>query len=200
MMFTDIPERTLNRMRELEAMDQADRQDGTAHLDRLRQIPQETGRFLALMAACAPQGNWLEIGTSAGYSSLWLSLACRARGKMLTTYEILPQKIALARETLSEADVESLVQLEEGDGLMALKGADGLAFCFLDADKPRSMEYLEEVTTRLVPGGLFLVDNAISHQDIMGKMIEVAAADSRLDSTVIPVGKGVLTCRLTDET
>ncbi len=71
------------RMQALEAMDAADRSDGTPHAKRLRQIPPETGRFLAILAASAPAGNLVEVGTSAGYSALWLSLACRARGDVL---------------------------------------------------------------------------------------------------------------------
>ena len=90
-MFHEIPEPILRKMVALESRDAADRLDGTPRLDRLRQIPPETGRFLALLAASAPDGAWIEIGTSAGYSALWLVLACRATGRILTTFEVLPQ-------------------------------------------------------------------------------------------------------------
>ena len=72
----------MTRMRILEEQDAADRVDGTPRLERLRQIPPETGRFLALMLAGAPQGEVLEIGTSAGYSTLWLTLT----GRPVTTF------------------------------------------------------------------------------------------------------------------
>lgn len=67
-MFHDIPGAVLARMQELEAIDAHDREDGTPRLKRLRQIPPETGRFIALLAASSPSGRWIEIGTSAGYS------------------------------------------------------------------------------------------------------------------------------------
>ncbi len=54
-------------MDELEKKDAADRVDGTARFERLRQIPPVTGKFLALLAASTPDGAWIEIGTSAGY-------------------------------------------------------------------------------------------------------------------------------------
>ncbi len=57
-------------MRELEIIDSMDRNDGTPRLKRLRQNPPETGRLLALIAASAPQGEYIEIGTSGGYSTL----------------------------------------------------------------------------------------------------------------------------------
>jgi predicted O-methyltransferase YrrM len=66
-MFHDVPEWIHQTMEELERRDAIDRVDATAMLDRLRQIPPQTGQFLALLAASAPKGSWIEIGTSAGY-------------------------------------------------------------------------------------------------------------------------------------
>jgi len=68
-MFHHIPQRMTDRMRYLEGVDAQDRTDGTPHKKRLRQIPEETGRFIALLAACVPQGLHVEIGASAGYLS-----------------------------------------------------------------------------------------------------------------------------------
>lgn len=66
-MFHDLPESIRRQMDELEKKDAADRVDGTARFERLRQIPPVTGKFLALLAASTPDGAWIEIGTSAGY-------------------------------------------------------------------------------------------------------------------------------------
>ncbi len=88
-----------------------------SRLQRLRQIPPETGKFLALLAANAPEGDIIEIGTSAGYSTLWLALACEQSGRKLTTYEILPEKAALARATFQLAQMNETVQFVEGDAL-----------------------------------------------------------------------------------
>ena len=85
-------------MADLEEKDKIDREDGTIRLKRLRQIPPETGRFLALMAMLAPEGKFIEIGTSAGYSTLWIILACKERNQSIQTFEILPEKIILAKE------------------------------------------------------------------------------------------------------
>jgi caffeoyl-CoA O-methyltransferase len=79
--FHDIPEPMLARMAQLEETDARDRTDGTARLERLRQVPREVGRFVALLAAGAPAGRWVEIGTSAGYSTLWLALAAARSGR-----------------------------------------------------------------------------------------------------------------------
>ncbi len=98
-MFHAIPAVLNARMQELEAIDKADRKNGTPRLQRLRQVSRETGQFLAILAAAAPTGSVIEIGTSAGYSALWLALGCAARGAAITTFEKLPDKAALARQT-----------------------------------------------------------------------------------------------------
>lgn len=133
-MFHDIPSLILARMRDLEDIDARDRRDDTPQAQRLRQIPPETGRFLALLLASAPPGMVLEVGTSAGYSSLWLSLACRERGDTLTTFEVHPNKIELARQTFHLAGMENLVQLVEGDVRQHLAAYTRTAFCFMDAE------------------------------------------------------------------
>ncbi len=81
-MFHNIPKPIRDRMEFLEETDTRDRQDGTPRLERLRQIPPKTGRLLALMAASAPQGEFVEIGTSAGYSGKSMqALKCNPNAK-----------------------------------------------------------------------------------------------------------------------
>jgi len=193
--FHDIPEAIHLKMQELENRDAVDRVDGTARLDRLRQIPAETGQFLALLAASTPEGTWIEIGTSAGYSALWLALACRERGQSLTTFEILPSKSAMAAETIAAAQVGDVVTLVEGDFLAHVGRLTDIGFCFLDAEKEVYGSCYEAVVPRMVPGAMLVADNAISHQTDLQPMLNVALSDSRVDSLVVPIGKGELVCR-----
>jgi len=185
----------LDRMRELERMDACDRADGTSRLKRLRQIPPEAGRFIALLAAAAPAGRCLEIGTSAGYSTLWLALACRARGGKVTTYEILEEKAELARQTFAAAGAGDVVELIHGDALDHLPGGDGIAFCFLDAEKEIYDRCYEALVPALTPGGFLVADNAISHEAALRPMLDRALQDERVDALIVPIGKGELVCR-----
>ena len=180
-------------MTRLEALDAVDREDGTPRLERLRQIPPETGRFLALLAASAPPGKMIEIGASAGYSALWLSLARRP----LTTFEVLTAKADLAAETLRAAGVDSLVKLVEGDARDFLAEEDGIAFCFLDAEKEVYADCYEAVIPQLVSGGLLVADNAINHRETLQPMLDRALDDPRVDAVIVPIGKGELVCRKT---
>lgn len=194
-MFHDIPDNLMEQMRTLEEIDARDREDGTPVHQRLRQVPRETGRFLALMAASAPAGHYLEIGTSAGYSSLWIALALRSRGLKLTTYEIIEEKILLARDSLHKAGLEEVVDVVQGDARKHLKQRKGVAFCFLDAEKDVYAQCYESLVPNLVPGGILIADNVTSHKEQLRGFTERAMSDVRVDSMIVRIGKGLLLCR-----
>jgi caffeoyl-CoA O-methyltransferase len=194
-MFHDMRTSILQRMKELEEIDAADRGDGTPRMQRLRQIPPDTGKFIALLAATAPVGTYIEVGTSAGYSSLWLALACEKLGRHLITFEVLPEKARLARETFSRAGVENSVQLIEADARRQLHAYEDIAFCFLDAEKEVYAECYELIIPRMVSGGILVADNAINHRETLEPMLQNALNDRRVDALIVPIGKGELVCR-----
>jgi len=191
-------------MNELEEIDLRDRSDGTPHGNRLRQIPAEVGKLIALLAASAPEGRCIEIGTSAGYSTLWLALACRARAgggsangsaRRLTTFEIDRGKVAMARETFASAAVEQDIELVHGDALEHLPACSDIAFCFLDAEKDIYQPCFDLVLQRMVSGGILVADNAISHEAQLRPMLDYALHDARVDAVLVPIGSGELICR-----
>lgn len=194
-MFHTIPPEIQAEMRRLERIDARDRLDGTPRMQRLRQIPPATGRFLALLASLAPAGDIVEIGTSAGYSTLWLAVAAAERGSQITTYETLPAKITLAKKTFAAASVEHLVHLVKGDARHFLGDFSNIAFCFIDTEKELYRDCYELVIPKLLTGGLLVADNAESHADFLRPFLDRATADPRLDTLVVPVGKGLLVCR-----
>lgn len=196
-MFHDIPEAIAERMRYLESLDGKDRKDGTPHLKRLRQIPPETGKFIAMLAALAPDGSCMEIGTSAGYSALWLALACRQLGRKLVTFEVLKEKVSLARETFRVAEVEDVVELVEGDAREHIDDYNKVSFCFLDPAKEIYPECYEKVIPNMITGGILVADNAISHRKVLEAFLGRAMSDQRVDTLLVPIGSGELLCRKT---
>jgi len=194
-MFHDIPQAILDRMHELEQIDLRDRADGTPRMKRLRQIPPEVGKFIALLAASAPDGGCIEIGTSAGYSTLWLAIACRANARKLITFEVLDEKAKLARTTFDVTGVTDIVQMVHGNALDHLPESKGIGFCFLDAEKEVYDRCYEAVVPHLVPGGLLVADNAINHEATLRPMLDRALRDERVDALIVPIGKGELVCR-----
>ena len=194
-MFHPIDKPILERMQYLERIDARDREDGTPRLQRLRQVTPDTGKFIALLVADAPQGEVIEIGTSAGYSTLWLSMACKMSNRSITTFEVLPEKAKLARETFRLTQVEGIVRLVEGDALDHLSQYQNIAFCFLDAEKEVYGECYEAVIPRLVKGGLLVADNAIDFRETLQPMLDRALTDERVDALIVPISKGELVCR-----
>jgi predicted O-methyltransferase YrrM len=194
-MFESISPALLARMQELEAIDLRDRTDGTPHAKRLRQIPREVGKFIALLAASAPDGPCLEIGTSAGYSTLWLALAARATNRRVTTFEIDPAKVELARLTFAAAGVADLIDLVHGDALAHLVEYSDIGFCFLDAEKDIYDPCFDLIVPRMATGAILVADNAISHEAALRPMLDRALRDPRLDSVLVPIGTGDLICR-----
>jgi len=193
-MFHDIPAPIRDRMIYLENLDKQHRRKNTPSHIRLRQVPRETGKFLALLATMAPDGEYLEIGTSGGYSTLWLSLACRRLGRKLTTFEILSEKADIARDTLRLAKIEDCVELIQGDARKYLDDYKKIAFCFLDAEKDVYAECYEKIVPNMVVDGILVADNVISHKEILEKMVDSVLHDNRVDAVVIPIGSGELVC------
>jgi caffeoyl-CoA O-methyltransferase len=113
----------------------------------------------------------------------------------MTTFEVLPEKVNMARETFQLAEVEGIVELVEGDAREYLASIDDIAFCFLDAEKDVYADCYELVIPRLVKGGLLIADNAINHRASLQPMLDRALSDERVDAMILPVGKGELVCR-----
>ncbi len=182
-------------MKFLEDADVRDRTDSTPLAKRLKQITPEVGRLLSILVASAPTGDCLEVGTSAGYSTLWLAFACQISGHKLITFEILPEKIALARETFRIAGIENFVHQIQGDARQQIKNFRNVAFCFLDADKDTYMACYEAVIPNLVSGGILVADNITSHESELRPFVQHVLADKRVDAVVVPIGRGELVCR-----
>jgi predicted O-methyltransferase YrrM len=188
-----VPESVRTVMAELQAIDAVDRIDGTPQSARLRAISAEVGQFLLTLALSIRATNIVEVGTSGGYSTLWLAVAASRLGGRVTTFEIDAAKAALARDTFRRADVETIVDLREADG-----GAGLLDFgapvdmVFLDIEKHDYVRLLDIAVGVLRPSGLFVADNLISHADELVDFRARALSDPRLTGLVVPIGTGEL--------
>jgi len=193
--FHRIKQEISDRMHYLESVDASERKRGLPAPERLCAIPPETGKFIALLAATAPPGAWIEVGTSGGYSTLWLALACEGRGEKIKTFERREEKARRARETFRAAGVESLIEMAVGDAKELLRHEKNISFCFLDADKQEYGDYYENVIPNMVRGGILVCDNMISHQAVLDPFCQKVLADERVDALLLSIGKGELVCR-----
>ncbi len=182
-------------MRRLQSLDAEQRKEGVPTVDRLCAVSPETGRFLALLAATVPSGALLEIGTSGGYSTLWLALAARVRGQCVQSFERSAAKLSIARDTFARSGVTDIIDVTEGDVRNFLPDSRTVAFCFIDHEKSQYIECYEMLMPNLVAGGIIAADNIHSHEEALAPFVDHVIADSRVDAVVIPIGKGVLLAR-----
>ena len=160
------------------------------------------GRFRRRPASSLPCSGLLrrpddisKMGTSAGYSTLWLALACRIVDRTVTTFEVLDEKAELARRTFELADVVDVVDFVHGDALEHLPDCVDISFCFLDAEKEIYAQCYEAIVPNMVSGGILVADNAINHEEALRPMLQMALTDPRVDALVVPIGEGELMCR-----
>lgn len=188
-----ISEPVRSVMTRLEARDAADRVDGTPFAQRLRAITPDVGQFLVTLIAATGARTIVEVGTSSGYSTLYLATGARQTGGRVLTFEVDPAKVELATETFAAAGVADIVELRHEDGVAGLGSFSGQAdLVFLDAEKAAYLGALEPAIIALRSGGLLVADNLISHEAELASFREEALADPRLVGLVVPIGKGEL--------
>lgn len=118
------------------------------------------GRMLRLLTEAADAKNVVEIGTSTGFSGLWLCLALQKTGGKLTTFEYDAGRAATARANFKKAGVDQVATVVQGDAhktIAQLKGP--IDVLFIDADKEGYTDYLTKLQPLVRPGGLILAHN-----------------------------------------
>jgi predicted O-methyltransferase YrrM len=163
-------------------------------LHRLRNVEPDTARLLAVLIRALAPRRLLELGTSNGYSTIWLADAARAVGGSLTSVEIDPARAAQARENLQRAGLDEVVELRVGDGgsVLAASADSEWNFIFLDAERPAYAGYWLDLVRVLAPRGLLAVDNVISHAEELAKFRKLVANEKRVTDALVPSGAGAL--------
>jgi caffeoyl-CoA O-methyltransferase len=130
---------------------------------RYLSVPEEDGRLLRLLAESAGAKHVVELGTSTGYSGLWLLLALSRTGGRLTTYEADRGRQQMARGNFERAGVLALATTVLGDAhaeVARLK--DPIDLLFIDADKEGYLDYLQKLRPLVRAGGLIVAHNMAS--------------------------------------
>jgi predicted O-methyltransferase YrrM len=158
------------------------------HDQRMLNITPETGQLLAILARAIDARRVLEIGTSNGYSTLWLASAVQGH---VDTIDHAAHKLTMARANLERAGLIDVVTLHHGRALAVLPTLEpGFDLVFLDADRSSYLDYFEPIVSLLRPGGLLVTDNVLSHAHELTAFLARVKSDSRLDSVTVPIGKG----------
>lgn len=159
-----------------------------------RNLHPDSAALIALLVRAKQARKVLEVGTSNGYSTLWLADAVRDTGGSLRTLEIDKARKKAARQNLREAKLEDFVRMEVCDAGEFLRDySKYFDVVLLDADRSQYTAYwphLQRILTK--PGSLLVVDNVLSHADEVQAFIALVEADKNFSSMVLDIGAGLL--------
>jgi caffeoyl-CoA O-methyltransferase len=150
-------------------------------------VPRKDAEFLHLMVKATRSMNILELGTSHGFSAIWIGLGLEETGGRLMTIEIDPDRYNLARKHVDEAGLSQRITLIKGDAHAAVPTLDGpFDFVFMDADKEGQMDYFNKLyPKKLLPGGMLAVHNAIRQASSMQGYLKMIRKHPDFDTVIL---------------
>ena len=179
-----------------------------AHKDLVPIIRKEMESFLRVILTIKHPKEILELGTAIGYSAILMSECCDAK---ITTIENYEKRIPIARENIKKAGKSEQIELLEGDAMEVMKTLpkEKYDFIFMDAAKAQYINYLPEVMRLLNPGGVLITDNVLQDGDLiqskfvvrrrdrtihkrMREFLETVKHDERLETSIVPIGDGIV--------
>ncbi|GAB2181076.1 class I SAM-dependent methyltransferase [Denitratisoma sp. agr-D3] len=160
---------------------------------RMLNITRDTGEFLGVLVRACRAREVLEIGTSNGYSTLWLAEAAKPLGGRVRTVEMSEFKAGLADENFFHSGLADAITLITADAAKVLaETADGsVDLLFLDAEREQYCALWPDLRRVLRPdGGLLVVDNAVSHAEQLVDFMALVGTDAEFRCSLVPVGNG----------
>jgi predicted O-methyltransferase YrrM len=178
---------------ELYAVSHAHDQEHADRLKRFRNVEPPTAELLGVLIRGCRSQRILELGTSNGYSTIWVADAAEAMGGMVVTVDLDAARVEMASENVRDAGLERVVDLrvEDARRVLADSGDDAWDFVFLDAERPAYVSYVRDLVRVLRTGGILAVDNVISHEHELVEFTAVIEAEPALTQMVVPVGAGL---------
>lgn len=150
----------------------------------------EDGRLLRMLTEVIEAKHVVEVGTANGYSAMWFCLALRSTGGKLTTHEIDPKRIALARDNFKRAGVEDLVTLVEGDAHETIKKLEGpIDVLLLDAEKPGFTDYLKKLLPLVRTGGLIVAHDSTGQAHMMHDYFQAITSNRDLETVFVDASR-----------
>lgn len=170
-------------------------------ITRYRNIEPESAEILNILIRTKQAKNILEIGTSTGYSTLWLANAAKAIGGHVTTLEIDEARTNIAKANATSFELYDWIDFKVGDAKAYLNQCkEEFDFILVDAERDAYCDYWSDLQRLLkAKDGLMVVDNVISHASEVERFIEIVKQNSSFISTILNVGAGLFMVTRIDE-
>jgi predicted O-methyltransferase YrrM len=162
-------------------------------------VGRDTGAFLNALVRSLKAQHVLELGTSHGYSTLWLSAGVQETGGRVTTTELSAKKIAYARAALDRVGLATSVDFLEGDALKSIATLQTpVDLVLIDLWKDLYIPCFDAVVPKLSPGAILIADNMIfgAPAETVNAYRAHVRANGRFDSVLLPIGSGIEVSRL----
>jgi len=183
------------RMRSEDAVRKAlPRQEWLRRRDEfLLEVGESTAMMLNLLARGAKAKTILEIGTSYGYSTIWLAEAARANGGKVITLDLIADKQRYAESMLKKAGLDRYVEFRCGDALVLIKElAELFDFVLIDLWKDVYIQCFDAVRSKIAPGAMVIADNMIYPPDNHDAALAYRKhVREHMDSVLLPIGHGI---------
>ena len=160
-------------------------------LARFRNVEPETTQLLAVLVRAVRAARVLELGTSNGYSTIWLADAVEGVGGSIVSVDVDAERIALARENLERAGLDADLRVADAAHTLAQSATGAWDLVFLDAERGAYVGYWPDLLRTLRPGGLLVVDNVLSHADEVASFLSLVSSEPAVTSAQVPIGAGV---------
>ena len=168
--------------------------------DRMLAITKETGELLNMILRIKNAKNMLEVGMSAGYSTIWCAEVISEQSGKIITIEQNPGKIKRAKENFQKAGVTDTITIKEGLAMQILtemsfqqKYRDFFDFVLIDADKENTIEYFDLIFPMVTVGGVIVTDNMLypeKYRQDMKKFSDYLKENPKLRTITSPIGNG----------
>jgi len=186
-------------LRNVEAFGQSNDALETDRARRMLNLERNTAELIQILVLSSSRKRVLEIGTSNGYSAIWLGATLRAipGAQSLTTIERDPQKVEQARANIADAGLNDTVTVHEGSATEIVAALPGPFDCvFFDADRVSAPEQLRLLLSKLERDVLLLADNILSHPEEVAGYLQEFEHLPEFVTTTVTVGKGLhIACR-----
>ncbi len=163
-------------------------------LQRYRNIEPESAQFISQLLYIQQSSRVLEIGTSTGYSTLWLAQTLLKQNGKLTTVEVDQTRSEQAKKYAIECGLDSIIEFQVCDALNYLEQCSTVFdLILLDAERDAYSQYWTYLSKLLNnQHGVLIVDNVISHADQLQELIKLICKDGRYRTTTLAIGAGLL--------
>lgn len=159
-------------------------------LARFRNVEPETAELLGVLVRATRAARVLELGTSNGYSTIWLADAAEDVGGSVVSVDINAERIILAQKNLQQAGLDAELRVANARSTLAESASGAWDLVFLDAERGDYVGYWPDLLRTLGRGGLLIVDNVLSHADEVAPFLAVVSAERAVTSALVPIGAG----------